>query len=200
MIRTPANVLSVVLIMGLYSALQPPVLASQEDTQGASEEIARACALTLTNVWIELQGLAGKFPVLDGISSAKLVNGEPYDKVAQKPLPVYHRLDYRKNVRTIQTAPDAQGRVPASGERHVVENGGMELVICIVDAPVKVAGTVLLLPIGEGKTQMRLVFRLEQNPDVPPVTTAIRDVIEKHVEVLRTSLRTIIEAFPGTLK
>mgnify|MGYP006943668517 FL=1 len=72
--------------------------------------------------------------------------------------------------------------------------------ICIVDAPVKVAGTVLLLPIGEGKTQMRLVFRLEQNPDVPPVTTAIRDVIEKHVEVLRTSLRTIIEAFPGTLK
>jgi len=103
-------------------------------------------------------------------------------------------------VRIEKVFPDNQGGVPASDERHIVERYGVELDIYIVDRSIKVGGTTFLLPMGSGKTQMRLVLHLEMNPPDPSPEKAVRDIIEQQLELLSKSLREIQAAAAGTSK
>ncbi len=198
--RQPTSILCSITLSCLLLAVCQRAFGSQEVAQQAREDIFGACATALTNIDQDLKTLGQKFPPLDGLAAAKIVNGQPYNKAEQKPLPVYHHLDYRKNVRIEQIPPDSQGRVSASGERHIVENGGVELEIYIVNRPVKVAGTIFLLPLGEGNNQMRLIMHLEENPPDRAMEKAVRDVVEKYVEALSRSLRAIRVAYPEGLK
>lgn len=147
-----------------------------------------ACAQTLTNIHADLLQLVRTFPVLDGISNAHIVSAEPL--IWRNTTWEHHRLSYHKNVRTEQFKPGPGGAVAQQDQVQFVEKGGLRLEIYLVQHVVKIQRTrEYALPYGSGDNQLRLLYNLEANPPDPALERGIREVIEKHVELLKKTLQ-----------
>lgn len=169
-------------------------LASEISQEISPQEQSRrvtvnsACAATLTNIYSSLFQLTGEFPILDGISKAELRDNHP--RLTGVLDWEQHHLKYSKNVTIVPTVPDKTGRIPQSNERHIVEHGGVELEIYLVQGHEKVHITQEYeLPYGTANNQLRLIYSLRENPNDPALEKAVQDVIERHVSVLRKILQ-----------
>ncbi|MGA2662776.1 MAG: hypothetical protein ABSH34_35295 [Verrucomicrobiota bacterium] len=147
-----------------------------------------ACAQTLTNIHADLLKLVRTFPVLDGMSNAHIVSAEPL--VWRNTTWEHHRLSYHKNVRTEQLKPGPDGTDPQQAEIQTVERGGVRLEIYVVQRAVKIERAhEYALPYGAGDNQLRLLYNLKANPPDPALEKSVREVIEKHVELLKKNLQ-----------
>ncbi|MGO9199264.1 MAG: hypothetical protein ACLQM8_01835 [Limisphaerales bacterium] len=147
-----------------------------------------ACAQTLTNIHADLLQLVRTFPVLDGISNAHIVSAEPL--IWRNTTWEHHRLSYHKNVRTEQFKPGPGGAVAQQDQVQFVEKGGLRLEIYLVQRVVKIQRAhEYALPYGSGDNQLRLLYNLEANPPDAALERGIREVIEKHVELLKKTLQ-----------
>jgi hypothetical protein len=142
----------------------------------------------MRRVRADLAGLAGRFPVLDGITMTNIVSAEP--QPAGGPVWEHHSLRYYRNV-TIERIPDdPKGAWRPTSEVHRVEKGGAKLEVYLVQGDVKIARVDdYLLPYGAGDSQLRLIYNLKTNPPDPALEKSVREVIEKHVELLQKNLQ-----------
>jgi hypothetical protein len=145
----------------------------------ASNSVSRICASALTNLTKDLAALAERFPVLEGVSSARI------DGSFQPPL--YQTLTFEKKVHYDST-PDSD--MVQSAKTYTVGEGGIRIEVSMLALPAMLESSKYPLPVGQGRDQLYLVYDLKENPVDPAMEQAVKNTLEKQVEWLRAELST----------
>jgi hypothetical protein len=177
------------------------------DSSGHSDTIQKyhaaittACATTMTNIVGELHGLAEKFPPLSGIGFDGIKN------VGSTNFPCY-AFGYW-NRAFITNMPGAAGislrpsniSLRPSNARLVVDKDGARLGIIIRDisdpfTPNLWGSVYPLLKTGKDE-KITLVYHLQLGSTNPELDESVRDIMERHVRLLRIKLQNILAIDP----
>jgi hypothetical protein len=160
------------------------------EEQSARAAVNALCGQAITSIYGDIAKLAGRFPVLAGLSKtnilssrAKLMGGLNWE---------HHSLRYFKNLRVERPPVDPKGPVSATGEVRTLDKGGLILEIYLRQRDVKVPRTrAYLLPYGTGDNQLRLILRLEENPPDAELDKAVRDIVDLRVGLVKRSLESM---------
>jgi hypothetical protein len=167
-----------------------------ETIQKHQMEITQACATTMTNIQHELQNLEQQFTTFSDIGSVEI------QKVGLSNVPSYHLL-YKKNVHIEYPSSQSLNSPRQTQDRRVIDKEGGELEIYIKNYSGllgKMGGDrYSLLKIG-GDTKMLLIYHLYLNSPDPVLEKAVKDIIEKHVSLLRKTLQNILGVDPAAEK
>jgi hypothetical protein len=162
----------------------------QYAAQTKQDKIANACSLAMTNIQYELQKLYQQFTPLSDIGSASIIPTD-HDNI---------RLSYAKNVRyvhlqQVSVPPGALLRATFSADKRVVDKDGAVLSVTIykADHPEKVDDVGPGYPLAvNGKGIAYLTYSLQLNSTNLEIEKAVKDIIEKQVDILRRKLQKII--------
>lgn len=154
-------------------------------------EIARGCGLAMSNMMCELEKLATQYPPLSDIGSIKICKGRLSDSGD-------NYLHYSKNSSYVVFPFPPFTRPPQPPGKYVFGKDGADLTIWIVNTAdpsiPKAAGSFYPLIKDGNVANLYVAYDLHLSSPNAALEGAVKSIVEKQVESLRSEFRSILRA------